>query len=111
MYYKNFKDKLRACVIDFMGNWNDHMPLIEISYNSIYHSNIQMASYEALHRIRCKSIIWWFDVGETESIGLNLVHQVMEKVNVFQERLKIAQRLQKSYPYVRIRPLEFEVHD
>ena len=40
---------LRACAINFKCNWNDHLPLIEFAYNNIYHSNIQIASYEALY--------------------------------------------------------------
>ena len=27
---------LRACVIDFKGSWDDHLPLIEFSYNNSY---------------------------------------------------------------------------
>ncbi|WMV55004.1 hypothetical protein MTR67_048389 [Solanum verrucosum] len=41
-------DILRACVIDFKGSWEVHLPLIEFAYNNSYHSNIQMAPYEAL---------------------------------------------------------------
>ena len=37
------EDMLSACVIDFKGNWNDHLPLIEFAYNNNYHSSIQMA--------------------------------------------------------------------
>lgn len=42
------EDMLRACVIDFKGNWNDHQPLIEFAYSNSYHSSILMALYEAL---------------------------------------------------------------
>ncbi|KAH0729669.1 hypothetical protein KY290_000789 [Solanum tuberosum] len=49
--------------------------------------------------------------GEAGLIGLYLVHQAMDKVKVLQERLKIAQSLQKSYNDVRRRELEFEVDD
>ena len=44
-------------------------------------------------------------------IELDLVHQVVEKVRVIQERLKTVQSLQKSYTDVRRRELEFEVDD
>ena len=33
------EDMLRACVIDFKGNWGDHSPLIEFSYNNSYRSS------------------------------------------------------------------------
>ncbi|WMV47937.1 hypothetical protein MTR67_041322 [Solanum verrucosum] len=70
-----------------------------------------MAPYEALYGRRCRSPIGWFEVGEAWLIGLDLVHQAMEKVKVVQERLKTAQSHQKSYTDVRRRELEFEVHD
>ena len=43
------EDMLRACVIDFRGSWDDHLPLIEFSYNNIYNSSIAMAPFEALY--------------------------------------------------------------
>ena len=33
-------DMLRACVIEFRGNCDDHLPLLEFSYNNRYHSSI-----------------------------------------------------------------------
>ncbi|KAH0658205.1 hypothetical protein KY289_026953 [Solanum tuberosum] len=101
------EDIFRACVIDFKGNWDDHLPLIELAYNNSYHSSIQMAPYEALYGRRCRSPIGWFEVGEEGLIGPDLVHQAMEKVKVIQERLKTAQSRQKSYTDVRGRELEF----
>ncbi|WMV31122.1 hypothetical protein MTR67_024507 [Solanum verrucosum] len=84
---QTLEDMLRACVIDFKGNWDDHLPLIEFAYNNSYHSNIQMTPYEALYGRRCRSSIGWFEVGEAGLIGPDLVHQAMEKVRVFQERI------------------------
>ena len=42
------EDMLRACIIDFQGSWEDHLPLVEFAYNNSYQSTIGMASYEAL---------------------------------------------------------------
>ncbi|WMV19865.1 hypothetical protein MTR67_013250, partial [Solanum verrucosum] len=108
---QTLEDMLKACVIDFKGNWDDHLPLIEFAYNNSYHSSIQMAPYEALYGRRCRSPIGWFEVGEAQLIGPDLVHQAMEKVKVIQERLKTAQSCQKSYTDVRRRELEFEIDD
>ncbi|WMV59179.1 hypothetical protein MTR67_052564 [Solanum verrucosum] len=105
------EDMLRACVIDFKGNWDDHLPLIEFAYINSYRFSIQMAPYEALYERRCRSPIGWFEVGEAGLIGPDLVHQAMERVKVIQERLKIVQSRQKSYNDVRRRELGFEVDD
>ena len=94
---QNSEYMLRACVIDFKGNWDDHLPLIEFTNNNNYHYSILMAPYEAIYGKRCWSPIGWFEVGEAGLIGLDIVHQFMEKVKVIQERLKMTQSLQKSY--------------
>ncbi|WMV40982.1 hypothetical protein MTR67_034367 [Solanum verrucosum] len=108
---QTLEDMLRACVIDFKGNWDNHLPLIEFAYNNSYHSSIHMTPYEALYGRRCKSHIGWFEIGEAGLIGPDLVHQAMKKVKVIQERLKTAQSRKKSYIDVRRRDLEFEVDD
>lgn len=31
------EDMLRACVLDFEGSWEDHLHLVEFTYNNSYH--------------------------------------------------------------------------
>ena len=38
------EDMLRMCVMDFGGQWDLHLPLIEFAYNNSYHARIEMAS-------------------------------------------------------------------
>ncbi|WMV42083.1 hypothetical protein MTR67_035468 [Solanum verrucosum] len=54
---QTLEDMLRACVIDFQGNWDDHLPLIQFAYNNSYYSSIQMAPYEAFYGRICRSPI------------------------------------------------------
>ncbi|KAH0720379.1 hypothetical protein KY285_005181 [Solanum tuberosum] len=54
---QTLEDMLRACVIDFKGNLDYHLRLIEFAYNNSYHYSIQMAPYEALYGRRCRSPI------------------------------------------------------
>ncbi|XP_070011430.1 uncharacterized protein [Nicotiana sylvestris] len=70
-----------------------------------------MEPYEALYGRRCRSPIGWFEVGEAELLGPDLVYQSMEKVNLIQRHLKTAQSCQKSYSDVRCRDLEFQDDD
>jgi len=88
---QTLEDMLRACVIDFKGNWDDHLPLIEFSYNNSYHSSIVMAPFEALYGRRCRSPVGWFEVGEFALLG--------------------AHSRQRFYADNRKRNLEFEVGD
>lgn len=55
---------LRAYVIDFIGNWDDHLPLILFSYNNSYNASIGMALFKALYDRWCRSLIGWFEVNE-----------------------------------------------
>ncbi|GJT10563.1 reverse transcriptase domain-containing protein [Tanacetum coccineum] len=52
---QTLEDMLRACVIDFGGSWDTHLPLAEFSYNNSYHSSIRCASFEALYGRKCRS--------------------------------------------------------
>ena len=81
---------LMACVIDFTGIWNDHLPLIEFSYNNNYHSSIGMAPFEELYGRRCRSPIGWFEVGESSILGPEIIHEALEKVRLFRDMLNIA---------------------
>ena len=85
--------------------------MVEFAYNYSYHSSIQMAPYEALYGRKCRSPIGWFDVGETELIGPDVVQQTVDKVKLIREWLLTAQSWQKSYADNRCRQLEFEVGD
>ena len=82
---------LKACVVDFKGSWDDHLPLIEFAYNNSYHSSICIAPFESLYGRRCRSLIGWFKVGEAVVVGPNLVFKALEKVQLIKERLKDAQ--------------------
>lgn len=54
---------LRACVLDFKGSWDDHLPLIEFAYNNSYHSSIQIAPFEDHYGRSCRYHIGLFEVG------------------------------------------------
>ncbi|XP_070046304.1 uncharacterized protein [Nicotiana tomentosiformis] len=108
---QTLEDMLRACILDFKGRWDDHLPLIEFSYSNSYHASIQMAPFGDLYGRICRSPIGWFEIGEAELIGLDLVHHAMEKVKIINERLKIDQSRHKSYSDVCHRDLEFKEDD
>ncbi|XP_070035265.1 uncharacterized protein [Nicotiana tomentosiformis] len=70
-----------------------------------------MVPFEALYGKRCRSPIGWFEIGKAELIGLDLMHQAMEKVKIITEWLKTAQSHQKFYSDVRRRDLELKEND
>nr|GFA14364.1 putative reverse transcriptase domain-containing protein [Tanacetum cinerariifolium] len=59
---------LRACVLDFGGCWDVHLPLVEFSYNNSYHPSVRYALFEALYGRKYHSPIMWAEVGEEEPV-------------------------------------------
>nr|GFA56412.1 putative reverse transcriptase domain-containing protein [Tanacetum cinerariifolium] len=84
------KDMLRACVIDFRGSWDKHLPLVEFSYNNSYHASVKAAPFEALYGRKCRSPVCWSEVWESQLTGPDR---------------------QKSYADLKRRLTEFEVGD
>lgn len=105
------EDMLRACVMEFQVTWNKLLPLIEFTYNNSFQSTIGMAPYEALYGRKCRSPLYWDEVGETQFYGPEILQQTKDQVEVIRERIKIAQSRQKSYADTRRRELEFEEGD
>jgi hypothetical protein len=105
------EDLLRACILDFGGSWEDHLPLVEFTYNNNYQTTVGMAPYEELYGRKCRTPLCWEEVGNQKIIGAELVKIMTEKVKVIRDRIKAAQDRQKSYADTRRRPLEFVVGD
>ncbi|GJS78870.1 putative reverse transcriptase domain-containing protein [Tanacetum coccineum] len=68
---QTLEDMLRACVLDFGGSCDVHLPLVEFSYNNSYHSSVRCAPFEALYGRKCRSPIMWAEVGEVIMEYLN----------------------------------------
>nr|GEV45271.1 putative reverse transcriptase domain-containing protein [Tanacetum cinerariifolium] len=108
---QTLEDMLRACVLDFGGSWDVHLPLYEFSYNNSYHSSVRCTPFEALYDRKCRSPIIWAKVGEGQLIGPELMQETTEKIPQIKDRLKAARDCQKSYADKRRKPLEFSVGD
>nr|GEU73728.1 retrotransposable element Tf2 [Tanacetum cinerariifolium] len=106
---QTLEDMLRACIIDFKGSWDQHMPLVEFSYNNSYHASIKAAPFEALYERKCRSPVCWSEVGDSQ--GSKLIRETNEKIVQIKNRLLTARSRQKSYADVRRRLLEFNVGD
>nr|prf retrotransposon del1-46 [Lilium henryi] len=103
------EDMLRSCSLDFKGNWEEHLPLVEFAYNNSYQSSIGMAPFEALYGRPCRSPTCWAEIGEHHLIRPELIQQTTNAIEVIKRRLKAAQDRQKSYTDIRRHPLEFSV--
>ncbi|XP_062172000.1 uncharacterized protein LOC133877627 [Alnus glutinosa] len=70
-----------------------------------------MASYEALYGRKCRSPLYWDEVGENRFLGPELVQEMKEKIGLIRKRMLTAQSRQKSYADKHRSKLEFTVGD
>ncbi|GJW37046.1 putative reverse transcriptase domain-containing protein [Tanacetum coccineum] len=102
---------LRACVMDFGKGWDRHLPLIEFSYNNSYHTSIKAVPFEALYGRKCRSPIYWAEVGDAQLTGPEIIRETTEKIIQIKHRLQASRDRQRSYADKRRKPLEFQVGD
>ncbi|GJU78893.1 putative reverse transcriptase domain-containing protein [Tanacetum coccineum] len=75
---QTLEDMLRSCALEWAGNWDDYICLVEFAYNNSWHASIKCAPFEMLYGRKCL------------------------------EKLKEAQTRQKSYADRHRRALEFQ---
>ncbi|GJW07088.1 putative reverse transcriptase domain-containing protein [Tanacetum coccineum] len=64
---RNHPQHSKTCfelVIGFGKIGNVHLPLVEFSYNNSYHASIKAAPFEALYGRKCRSPVFWAEVGD-----------------------------------------------
>nr|GEU54618.1 putative reverse transcriptase domain-containing protein [Tanacetum cinerariifolium] len=108
---QTLEDMLKAYVMDFGGSWDTHLPLVEFLYNNSYHNSIKCAPFEALYGRKCRSLVIWAEVRESQLIGPDIVQETIKKLIQIKERLKTTRDRQKCYADKRFKPLEFKVGD
>ena len=80
---------LRAYMLDFGGNWDKHIPLIEFPYNNNYQSSIGIAPYEVLYGRSCKTLICWMEMGDNAFLTSDLVAETTKNISFVIQKLKI----------------------
>ncbi|GJR59531.1 putative reverse transcriptase domain-containing protein, partial [Tanacetum coccineum] len=91
------EDMLKACVIDFGGSWDVHLPLAEFSYNNSYHTSIRCAPFKALYGRKCRSPVLWAEIGEEFKVG----DRVMLKVSPWKGVVHFGKKGKLALRYVR----------
>ena len=99
------EDMLQTCVLNHKGSWEEHLPLVEFSYNNSYQASIGMAPYEELYGRPCRSPLCWIEVGESSITVPDLIRDTSKKVSLIRKQLLTAQSRQKRYADVQRRPL------
>nr|GFD02319.1 putative nucleotidyltransferase, ribonuclease H [Tanacetum cinerariifolium] len=81
---------LRACALEWTGNWDEYLYLVEFAYNNSWHASIKAAPFEQLYGRKCRVPICWNEVGERLIEGPKLFDITNEKVAVPKEKRKEA---------------------
>ena len=81
---------LKACMIEFKGSWDTHLSLMEFAYNNSYQFSICRTPFEALYGRKCRTPVFWDEVGERRLIGPELVKNTLDKIQIVRDRLKTA---------------------
>jgi len=105
------EDLLRACVLEQGVSWAECLSLIKFTSNNSFYSKIGMTPFEALYGRRCRTLLCWYESGESDLLRPEVVQETIEKVKMIQEKMKASQSRQKSYHDKRRKDIEFQVGD
>nr|GFB10532.1 reverse transcriptase domain-containing protein [Tanacetum cinerariifolium] len=64
---------LHSCALEWTGNWDDYICLVEFAYNNSWHSSIKCAPFEMLYGRKCRASICLDQVGERVIEGLEMI--------------------------------------
>jgi len=91
------EDMLRLCVLDFKGKWIQYLPLVEFAYNNSFQATIGMAPCEALYGRKCRSPLYWDEVGKRQLVEPEIIQDTKDKIILIRKRMLAVQSCQKSY--------------
>jgi transposase InsO family protein len=100
------EDMLRACALKHGGSWDKSLPYAEFSYNNGYQVSLKMSPFEALYGRKCRTPLYWDQIGERRFFGPEIIQEAEEQVQLIRENLRTAQSTKKSYVDTRRRLLE-----
>ncbi|GJR73798.1 putative reverse transcriptase domain-containing protein [Tanacetum coccineum] len=82
-------------ITNFGKGWERHLPLVEFSYNNNYHASIKATPFEALYGRKCKSPVYWAEVGDVQLTGPEIIHETTEKIVQIRQCLQAARDRQR----------------
>nr|GEY04850.1 retrotransposon protein, putative, Ty3-gypsy subclass [Tanacetum cinerariifolium] len=87
---QTLKDMLCSCALEWTGNWDDYICLVEFAYNNSWHASIKCAPFEMLYCRKCRALTCWDQVGERVIKGPEMIEVTNAKFDVSKEKLKEA---------------------
>jgi hypothetical protein len=65
------EDMFIMYVMDQPSNWEDHIHLVEFSYNNGYQASLKMSPFEALYDKKCNTPVGWDNSTAREVVGID----------------------------------------
>nr|GFC26507.1 putative nucleotidyltransferase, ribonuclease H [Tanacetum cinerariifolium] len=87
---QTLEDMLRSCALEWTGNWDDYICLVEFAYNNSWHASIKCAPFEMFYGRKCRALSCWDQVGERVIEGPEMIEVTNKKVTVAKEKLNEA---------------------
>jgi hypothetical protein len=74
------EDMLRACALKDNKSWDKCIPYAEFSYNNSYQECIKMAPFEFLYGRKCRTPLFWNELGENQIFGPDILRKAERQV-------------------------------
>jgi transposase InsO family protein len=81
------EDMLRVCALQYGSSWDKSMSYVEFSYNNSYQESLKMVSFEMLYGCRCRTLLFWSEIGEWKVFGPDILQEAKKQVLMVRENL------------------------
>jgi len=85
------EDMLRACALQYGTSWDKSLSYAEFSYNNSYQNSLKMALFEALYGCKCRTPLFWNQMGESQVFRPDVLRNAEDQVRMIRENLRVAQ--------------------
>jgi len=94
---KILENMMRMYVMHQQRKWEEYLPLVEFSYNNGYQESLRMSPFEVMYEQNCNTSISWSDLVSRVLIGLDILTNMEQEMQVIKKNLKASQGREKSY--------------
>lgn len=98
-----------VCVLEWHGEWDEHLSLVGFICNNSYHSSIGMTPFEALYRRPFYAPGYQSNIAYSKLKNPLVLQYYKDQMQMIRKKLKVMQDRQKSYTDRRSRELIFIV--
>nr|GEZ25696.1 putative reverse transcriptase domain-containing protein [Tanacetum cinerariifolium] len=84
---QTLEDMLRSCALEWSGNWDDYICLVEFAYNNSWHASIKCAPFEMLYGM---------SVEEVERVVAQRVANAIEAIAIYETKTNLARNWHAS---------------